>query len=403
MKMDEPLLSVIVPVYNAEQYIEKCVESILRQQYLNLEIVLVDDGSTDRSGFLCDLLSRKNKCIKVVHTENGGITKARFVGTNISNGKWITFVDADDWIAEDAYRDIIGESTCDIVITGICKYINTAWEIRQPPYFKEGIYDKESIDKKIFPIMLWASELGHWALDPSLCTKIFKRELIIEYLEKALKVGSNYGEDSIVIYPMMLKVSCVRVSKKIYYYHRQRAEGVIPPYIEDEKFFLKLYKVCRYIEREFKKSKYWNLIKKQLDCFYINGVEMKRCCFHYPTLDFAIYFPIDKIAKGSKVVLYGAGKVGKEYWKQNQEYHFCKIVSWVDKKYEKLQDDNDVIQNPEVIRDAYFDYVLIAVDEYYAAKEIACYLKELEVEKEKIVWHSVRINDKGFEDIFEDD
>lgn len=400
MNNGNELLSVIVPVYNAEQYIEECVESILKQRYLPLEIILVDDGSSDQSGTLCDLLSERNKCIRVLHVENGGITKARLKGVEVSKGRWITFVDADDWIDEDAYGDIVGDIGADIVVTGICRYINKNRTIMQIPYFREGFYDKEDILNEIIPSMLWTPELETWAFDPSLCTKIFKREIIGEYLRKASEVGSDYGEDSTVIFPMMLHVKSLRISQKIYYYHRQRGLGEIPSYIRDEQFFYKLYKVYEYLEKQFKLTAYWEVMKNQLDCFFISSVEIKKRCYEYPVLNFSAFFPMDRIPKGSKVVLYGAGDLGKQYWEQNLQYHFCDIVLWVDKKCENIQMRNCKIKNPEMIKETDFDYVVIAVDNYYIARNIAVYLKKCGIEKKKIIWHSIRVNHGEFEDSY---
>lgn len=389
MNEKEPLLSVIVPVYNAEQYIEECVKSILNQNYMEIEIILVDDGSSDQSGLICDLLARKNTSIKVLHIKNGGITKARLAGLNASIAKWVTFVDSDDWIGEDAYKDLPFDSNYDVMITGICRYIDPQNRIMQIPYLKDGVYDKESIINEIAPIMLWTSQLESWALDPSLCTKVFKRKLVLEQLKKVSEVNSNYGEDSMVIFPLMLQVDKVLISKKIYYYHRQRISGEISPYIKDEEFFPKLNRVYEYLKQQFKKMLYWDIMKKQLDCFYIDSINLKKNCYKYPTLKFVAHFPIEMIPPNSNIILYGAGNLGKQYWKQNTLYHFCKIKLWVDKNYEKLQGYN--IQNPEVIRGMDFDYILIAVDDYYTVKEIVLYLKRLGVKKEKIIWNSARI------------
>ena len=99
-----PLISVIVPVYNVEQYIDRCVESIINQTYQNLEIILVDDGSTDNSGIKCDEWKKKDKRVVVVHKKNGGLSDARNAGLEIANGEYIGFVDSDDYICLDMYR-----------------------------------------------------------------------------------------------------------------------------------------------------------------------------------------------------------------------------------------------------------------------------------------------------------
>ena len=313
MNKKEPALSVIVPVYNAEEYIEDCVKSILKQSYMELEVILVDDGSSDHSGLICDLLAEKNSRIKVLHTKNGGITKARLAGVKASAAEMVTFVDADDWIDEEAYKDLFFDDSCDIVITGICRYINSEKQIMQVPYLKQGIYDKESIINQIAPIMLWTSKLEYWALDPSLCTKVFKKEILLEQLEKVSEVDSNYGEDSMVIFPLMLQVNRIQISKRIYYYHRQRSSGEISPYIRDEEFFSKLSRVYEYLKTQFKGMSCWSIMKNQLDCFFINSIDLKKSCYDYSTLKFAAYFPIEKIPQDSNIVLYGAGNLGRQY------------------------------------------------------------------------------------------
>ena len=98
--MMKELISVIVPVYNVEKYLDNCVQSILRQSYTNLEIILIDDGSTDKSSQLCDEYSQKDKRIKVIHKKNGGQSDARNVGITVATGKYIAFVDSDDYIDE---------------------------------------------------------------------------------------------------------------------------------------------------------------------------------------------------------------------------------------------------------------------------------------------------------------
>ena len=112
------LLSVIVPVYNVEQYLERCVASIINQYYKHIEVILVDDGSPDRSPEICDRLAKQDDRIKVVHQANGGLSSARNTGLKTASGDLVTFVDSDDWIANDIYRkciEIIDATGCDVV------------------------------------------------------------------------------------------------------------------------------------------------------------------------------------------------------------------------------------------------------------------------------------------------
>lgn len=101
------LISVIVPVYNAEKHLARCVDSILNQSYKELEVILVDDGSVDNSSKLCDAYMAKDKRVKVIHKENGGVSSARNTGINVSKGQFVTFVDSDDWIEKNMYESLI--------------------------------------------------------------------------------------------------------------------------------------------------------------------------------------------------------------------------------------------------------------------------------------------------------
>lgn len=97
------MISVIVPMYNVELYLRKCLDSIVNQTYKNIEILIIDDGSTDNSGMICDEYAQKDDRIKVFHTENQGLSSARNLGLDEATGDWVGFVDSDDWIDDDMY------------------------------------------------------------------------------------------------------------------------------------------------------------------------------------------------------------------------------------------------------------------------------------------------------------
>ena len=105
----ETMLSVIVPVYNVEAYLPRCVDSILAQTYSNLEVILVDDGAKDKSGAICDDYAARDSRVKVIHKENGGLSSARNAGLDVAKGDYIAFVDSDDWVKEEAYDAIMNK------------------------------------------------------------------------------------------------------------------------------------------------------------------------------------------------------------------------------------------------------------------------------------------------------
>ena len=135
-----PLISVLVPVYNAEKYLHRCVDSILAQTFIDFELLLIDDGSTDSSGAICDGYTTIDNRVRVFHKENGGASSARNLGLENAKGEWITFCDSDDFVDTDWLKNYIdnSEGKCDLVVQTI-KILNKGYdEINGPQYFIEG-------------------------------------------------------------------------------------------------------------------------------------------------------------------------------------------------------------------------------------------------------------------------
>lgn len=133
--MADIVVSVIVPVYNVEQYLPQCVESILAQTYQRLEIILVDDGSTDGSGRLCDALAQRDERVRVIHKPNGGLSDARNAGTEACNGEFIFYLDSDDYLEQDAIMALVriqSESQAEVVIGNYSYTYSDHEDIAQP-------------------------------------------------------------------------------------------------------------------------------------------------------------------------------------------------------------------------------------------------------------------------------
>ena len=122
MNKNEPLISIIVPVYNVEKYLSKCIDSIINQTYKNIEIILIDDGSTDSSGAICDKYALVDSRIHVLHIENSGVSNARNVGLNHATGDYIGFVDSDDYIEPNMYELLLEELIADDVDVVQCNH-----------------------------------------------------------------------------------------------------------------------------------------------------------------------------------------------------------------------------------------------------------------------------------------
>ena len=150
MLNENPLISVIVPVYKVEQYLHRCIDSILAQTYTNLEIILVDDGSPDRSGEICDEYATKDSRIRVIHKENGGVSSARNVGLDVSTGDYIAFADPDDYLTSDMYKKMIqvfDDCEVDICVSQWQYECADGTHVISPDRIDASIYGKHSAEK----------------------------------------------------------------------------------------------------------------------------------------------------------------------------------------------------------------------------------------------------------------
>lgn len=208
-----PLISVIVPVYNVAAYLSRCVESIRAQSYENLEILLVDDGSNDDSGRICEEYAEKDARIRVIHKENGGLSSARNAGLDVSSGQYIGFVDSDDWIELEMYAEMLllmKKQEAQLVCAGRYDVDGGTGEktVGLCPQRLECVSGEELAGR----IFLW----DH--CDSSACDKLYRRELFdgIRYPE------GKTCEDVPVTYRLALKARCAVLCDRPFYnyYHR---------------------------------------------------------------------------------------------------------------------------------------------------------------------------------------
>ena len=208
-------ISVIVPVYNVEAYLERCVESILQQTYAHFELILINDGSTDSSGQICDHLASQYENIKVYHIENAGVSNARNMGIQLATGSWVTFIDSDDFVTQDYLA----------TLASAAEGLNVGFVIAPLHHIKNGIVtDLPSHSGKT---ELWSTEETMKELLMTTRTsffpvaKLFKRDLLADE-----KFNTNYhlAEDALFLTELLLKTrcSCVFIDKPVYYYdHRE--------------------------------------------------------------------------------------------------------------------------------------------------------------------------------------
>ena len=257
----EPKISIIVPVYNVEQYLERCVESILKQTINNFELILINDGSSDNSGQLCDELSRKDARIRVLHIPNGGVSNARNLGIQSSRGEWISFIDSDDFVTEEYLEILLQPVETDETI---------GFSIGKLHHIQNGV---------VTPFQKTTCEVNVWDTEQTLkellttektsffpVAKLFRKSLIQDH-----KFNSQYhlAEDALFLTELLLQTKCktVFIDKAIYFYdHREgSATTSVNQYVFDT---VTVYqKIIHMVKNEFPRlqpelnnREYWSYI-----------------------------------------------------------------------------------------------------------------------------------------------
>jgi len=223
----EPLLSVIVPVYNVENYLNGCLKTICGQTYSNLEIICVDDGSTDESGKLLDRWRNRDSRISVVHKENRGLVHTRKIGLLNSHGEYVTYVDSDDWIDLYMYENLMKrmiEENADVVTSG-CYREYAGGKVIDREQLEPGVYKGNSLNVVFFSKIVGVEKFFEQNIKPNVCCKIFKRDMLIEY-QMIVPEGISVGEDAAVSYPVLFHSNCVVVTGENYYHYRIRNDSV---------------------------------------------------------------------------------------------------------------------------------------------------------------------------------
>lgn len=218
---NSPLISVIVPVYKVEPYLERCVNSIINQTYKNLEIILVDDGSPDNCGKICDELAIKDNRIKVIHKQNEGQSKARNEGLDIAQGEFITFVDSDDWLETEAYQLLISMiKDSDIAIFG-------HKTVRDEIPFENDNFGNIYLNSE----GLWDEVLGE--LNNAVWNKLFKSELLkdIRFLTDVY-----HGEDLIFNLNYIKKCKNGVINKTPMYHYFKHPDSVTTSNFSEKRF-----------------------------------------------------------------------------------------------------------------------------------------------------------------------
>ena len=349
--MIEPKISVIVPIYNTDRYTGFCIESIINQTYKNLEIILVDDGSSDRCPALCDLYASKDPRIIVIHKENGGLVSARKAGMSISSGEYIAYVDGDDWIERNHFNNICNEINkhySDVIVTDWTRALFDQHVIIHNNVEK-GFYSETQLES--LKTQLISTDIFY---RPSISTyvwnKVFKREIVYD-CQMNVDERLMTGEDACVSYAAILKCNSLSIIDDSSYYYRQHEDSMLK---RKSDFKTEIERMrALYDNMMLFAGDDYNL-KRQIDDYVLSSCIIRTGGLH-PKQNRYIY---DVNLEGKQVVVYGAGSFGQLFMSKLLERGECEIAGWIDDDYWEYRRSCINVDPVESISEYNYDYVI---------------------------------------------
>lgn len=405
--MDNLKLSIIVPVYNAEKYIVRCIESIIQQKRKDMEVILINDGSTDASGELCDKYAAqyadeyagncadnytdkypaKHGQIRVIHQENKGVLESRKRGVEAAKGEYVTFVDSDDWIEEGLLREFIRAvetmDDIDLVVSGLtCD--KGRFKFRKCGSLPPGTY--HVAEERISERMLYNWTAGEMGLAGYACGKLFRRDLLAGVI-RDVDQGIVHGEDYAWFFSFVPLARRIVVIDCFLYHYRMHEKSTSTSFNMES--FTQLQALKNYFNKQVKKQRIGD--KNQAGVNQLVWGGLMHALREVYGLSVGYIFPYELVKAGSKVVIYGAGVVGRCYYNCLKSGSYAEVAALVDKNWSGMTDTAYEVCPPDRILEVPYDVVIIAVEPEELYGNIRAELKELGVEDEKIIWKKPRI------------
>ena len=289
-------ISVIVPIYNVESYLIKCIESIRNQIYRNLEIILVDDESPDYCGEICDMYAKKDPRIRVIHKKNSGLGEARNTGLEVATGEYIYFVDSDDWLEKEMIQKLyetMKRNSADFVMCGFKKCKSDGNEVVHRYVQQEKKVQNKEVQKKLFLPMIGQTSLSKEDYTINMCvwTNLYRRDIIEKYNIRFFSEKKYLSEDICFNLQYLLHTNCAIILPDVFYCYRSNPNSLTCSYKEKEyEMLVRLYEQVSKLanqtivfnELEFRKERFF--ITKVREILFrlanssLNWKERKRIC-----------------------------------------------------------------------------------------------------------------------------
>lgn len=360
-------ISVIVPIYNAEKYLVKCIDSIIKQTYPKLEIILIDDDSIDGSLKICQKYEEQDDRVIVIHKENGGLVAARKTGLKYAKGMYVTFVDADDYIDLNTYEILMHKlDSCkvDVVAFGLLEEYSDRI-VKKENHYPSKVYHREQIEQYLFPSMLSYGEFFDFGILPNLVCKLVRREF---WIDSSVEVDNciTVGEDATATFQLMANAQLVQLADITPYHYVKRNDSMMWKDIQDGA----IESVQNDLARAFRRRGISELLEKQLEDYIIFISLLKQpkriSC-------------LEEMFHEKRIALYGAGGFGQAIFANFGE----QVSIWVDANSQRYRNEEFIVYPIEILweQQAMYDVIFIAILNIDTCKRIKKDLMVCGIEK----------------------
>lgn len=392
--MKNNLLSIIVPIYNVAQYLDRSIQSILNQTYKNLEIILIDDGSTDGSGEICAKYARLDSRVKLISQENQGASVARRNGICLASGEYMGFVDPDDYIDIDLYAQLMAcRGDFDVVISQWLRESES--EVRRAyDTIRPGVYqtpaDMEFLLRHLINVSLPGGTVNIRAgIAAYLWNKLFRTKLVKEVVEE-INVDLPISNDRPIIYGVLLRCSSVLITEICGYHYRVRS-GSLGHSVDHHGNYIR--GICDFYSLMgtlLEKSPKREILIPQLQLKIAEELSRGPHKMGFPEeaqLQLkTLVFPFVNLLNGKHIALYGAGPLGQSYRRQIQKWGVCQISLWVDETWEEYTRTGLEVSPVEKLLDKAYDHIVLACSDQSSSNRIRQKLVSIGIKDNCILW-----------------
>jgi glycosyltransferase involved in cell wall biosynthesis len=381
MIIEEPLVSIIIPIYGVELYIKQCIESVLKQTYSKLQIILVNDGSKDNCGEICNYYSKNDSRIIVIHKENEGLVNARKSGLDVANGDFVAFIDGDDWVGENFIYNLIKPTIKHKTDFTIAGYIREFYgkEDKIYPKLPTGYYNKENLTTSVFPYALYNGIFFQHGISTYVWNKLFKHSTLKKHLS-IIDKNIVMGEDAALTYPYLFNCNSIYITDATDYYYRQRPNSIVKSVPNLKLEYSQLSLLFKHLKKNV--SNISNIdLEEHLKLYFYSQILIRSGGVINSDIR---TIPFSNMESAKNIVIYSSGSFGQHLISSIQKLKHYNIISWLDEDHVESQIFGLEVNSIDYILEINFDLVLIAsIDEYYT-KEAVNKLIKLGISMDKI-------------------